>query len=100
MRNSTPRITPKSSSGQLREVGGTGAAKQPAAVAVVEGSAKLEEPHGVKSAEALVQSAEEWAEKCQQQRLAGEEEVVGSDEGGAAGRVRTLDARSALEVDA
>ena len=98
MRNSTPRITPKSSSGQLGEVGVMAATKPP--VTSLDGSAKPEEPHGVKSAEALVQIAEDWAVKCQQQRVAGEEEVVGSDEGGAAGRVRTLDARSALEVDA
>jgi len=54
----------------------------------------------LKSTEALVQTAEEWAEKCQQQRLGGEEEAVGSEEERTGRRVRTLDVRSALEVDA
>jgi len=48
----------------------------------------------------MLERAEVWAEKCQLQRLAGEKEVAGSEEERAGRRVRTLDARSGVEIDA
>lgn len=75
--------------------------KSPVATTALDGSAKSETGgvQELKSAEAILDSAEDWADKCQQQRLAREEGVGVSEEGEAAGRVRTLDARSALEVE-
>jgi len=99
MRNSTPRITPKSSSGQLGEVGTTAPSK--AQVAGADGSAKpeveVEEAHEAKSVEAMLDRAEEWAEKIQEQKLANG--VGCGDDGEGRSRVRTLDVRSGLELE-
>jgi hypothetical protein len=100
MRNSTPRITPRSSSGQLGEVGGAAATKPE--VAVPETKAKSEEAHELKSAEAILERTEEWAEKTRKEWQAGEGNVEDEGEEGndvdAGRRVRTLDVRSGLEV--
>ena len=59
---------------------------------------EMEGAHELKSAEAILERAEEWAEKVQQQRLAEGGNVESRDEE-AGSRVRTLNVRSGLEVE-